>query len=152
METQQGYKIQNFRIQLVAEGEIEAFRLCGPEDVSRFAGEYAMSDREVFACFHLDSKNRVIAKEVVSVGTLNQTLAHPREIFKAAIMNNSAAIILCHNHPSGNVEPSAQDNALTKRMADAGKLLGIPVHDHVIVSPRGFYYAYSIAKPELLGP
>ena len=150
METQ-SYKIPAFKIQLVKEGEMEPLGFSGPEDVVKFAQAYAMSDREVFVSFHLDSKNRVVGQEIVSLGTLNQSMVHVRELYKSAILANSAAIILCHNHPSGNVDPSIDDDRLTLKMSEAGKLLGIPVIDHLIVGPRESYFSYQEKKPELLG-
>jgi len=147
----QGYKIPAFRIQLVREGEIEALGLTGPDDVANIAAEYAMWDREVFVCLHLDTKNNVIGREIVSMGTLNHTLVHPREIFKSAILANSAHVILCHNHPSGTVDPSKEDDTVTARLAEAGRLLGIPVLDHVIVGPRGHFYSYEQENPKALG-
>lgn len=96
-------------------------------------------DREHFVCLHLDTRNRIFAAEVVSIGTLNQTVVHPREIFKAAIVNGAAAIIVGHNHPSGNVEPSREDDAIDKRLTEAGALLGIPLLDFLIVSEKGHW-------------
>lgn len=82
---------------------------------------------------HLDAKNRIIAMELVSVGTLTNSILHPREVFKGAILNNSASIFLVHNHPSGDAEPSGDDLSVTERCKDAGELLGIEVLDHVII-------------------
>ena len=147
----QGYKIPAFRIQLVREGEAEAFVLSGPDDVAKIAEEYALWDREVFVCFHLDTKNHVIGREVVSIGTLNHSLVHAREVYKSAILANSAHIVLCHNHPSGKVDPSREDDHLTARLAEAGKLLGIAVLDHVIVGPWGRFYSYDSENPKALG-
>ena len=144
------YKIPTFRIQLVKEGEMEPLRFSGPHDVVKYAQGYAMSDREIFVSLHLDSKNRVVGQEVVSVGTLNQAVVHAREIYKSAILANSAAIIISHNHPSGNVECSKEDDQLTRRMASAGRLLGIALLDHVIISPNGNWFSYQEKKPEML--
>lgn len=96
------------------------------------------SDREVFACLHLNTKNRLVSWEIVSIGSLSSTIVHPREVFKAAIMANAAGVILCHNHPSGDPEPSLADIELTKRLARAGDVLGIDVFDHVVVTDTGF--------------
>ena len=113
-----------------------------PQDVfelSFLKDELLFSDREKFIVLHLNTKNEVISYEVVSVGTLNSSLVHPREVFKAAILNNAASIILCHNHPSGDPDPSKDDIALTKRFVDSGKLLGIEVLDHVIIGANNDY-------------
>jgi DNA repair protein RadC len=90
-------------------------------------------DREHFVVVLLDCKNRVIGLNTVSVGSLTGSLAHPREIFKPAIVHNAAALLCGHNHPSGAVSPSAEDRRLTGRLVNAGALLGIPVVDHVVI-------------------
>ena len=90
--------------------------------------------KEHFCVFFLDTQNRIIGRETVSIGTLNASLVHPRECFRTAILKNSAAVIFIHNHPSGSLEPSNEDIAVTRRLVDAGKLLGIEVLDHVIIT------------------
>jgi DNA repair protein RadC len=100
------------------------------------------SDREKFVTIMLDSKNRAIAANVVSIGTLNASLVHPREVFKAAILSNAASIILAHNHPSGEPGPSIEDIDLTKRLVEAGDILGIPVRDHIIIGSGGSYKSF----------
>jgi len=99
----------------------------------------ADEDKENFMILHLDSKNKVIKDEVVSIGTLNSSLIHPREIFKSAIKESANSVIVVHNHPSGDPEPSSEDKIVTKKLMDAGELLGIKVLDHVIVGKGGFY-------------
>jgi DNA repair protein RadC len=96
-------------------------------------------DRECFMVLHLDTKNRVIKEEVVSVGTLNSSIVHPRELFKSAIKESANSVILAHNHPSGDPTPSQEDEEMTDRIMDAGKLLGIDVLDHVIIGKDEFY-------------
>ena len=96
---------------------------------------------EVFAILCLSTKHRVIAYHEVSRGTLDATLVHPREVFKAALLANAAAIVLCHNHPSGEPTPSPDDLQLTRRLVGAGALLGVDVLDHVIVGD-GRYYSF----------
>lgn len=90
--------------------------------------------KEKFIVVCLNSANKVIKYETISVGNLNSSVVHPREIFKVAIDNNSASIILIHNHPSGNPEPSNEDIRITKKLVDSGKTLDIPVFDHVIIA------------------
>jgi DNA repair protein RadC len=107
-------------------------------DVVACLSEIRVSDREQFVCLHLDARNRINALEVVSVGSLNASLVHPRELFKAAILNNAASVILAHNHPSGDTTPSREDIELTRRMVQAGEIMGIEVLDHIIVGPEGF--------------
>ncbi|MGA9294753.1 MAG: DNA repair protein RadC [Ignavibacteriaceae bacterium] len=90
--------------------------------------------KEKFILVCLNSANKMIKHEVISVGNLNSSVVHPREIFKAAIENNSASVILIHNHPSGNPEPSNEDIIITKKIVEAGKILDIPVFDHLILA------------------
>jgi DNA repair protein RadC len=89
--------------------------------------------KERLTTLHLDTKNNVIREEIVSVGTLNSNLVHPREVFKSALIESAASVILTHNHPSGDPSPSREDIAVTRKLVDGGKLLGIDVLDHVII-------------------
>jgi DNA repair protein RadC len=90
------------------------------------------ADRETFACLHLNTKNHLLSWEVVAIGSLNTSVVHPRELFKAAVLANAASVVLVHNHPSGDPTPSGADLALTRRLVRAGDVLGIEVLDHVI--------------------
>lgn len=90
-------------------------------------------DRECFVVVCLDIKNHPTCISTISIGTLNASLVHPREVFKIAITTNAASVILSHNHPSGNPDPSTEDIEITRRLCEAGKILGINVLDHVIV-------------------
>jgi DNA repair protein RadC len=94
--------------------------------------------KENFILVCLNSANKIIKHERISTGNLNSSVVHPREIFKAAVENSSAGIILLHNHPSGNPEPSNEDIAVTKKMVEAGKILDIPVYDHLIIAGNTF--------------
>ena len=94
----------------------------------------AGSKKEVFMVLLLDSNNSVIAREVAGVGILNAALTHPREIYRLAITKSSNALILVHNHPSSNLEPSQEDIEITARLVKAGEILGIKLLDHLIVS------------------
>ena len=91
------------------------------------------SDREKFVVLFLDTRYKIIGLEIVAVGQIDQVAIHPREVFKAAIISNSKAIILAHNHPSGDSTPSQDDIALTKRMMQAGEILAIEILDHIVV-------------------
>ena len=95
-------------------------------------------DRENFLEISLDTKNHINGINVISTGTLNSSLVHPREVFKMAILNNSNSIIIAHNHPSGDTEPSNEDIKVTDRLVECGKILGIEVLDHIIVG-EGYY-------------
>ena len=96
------------------------------------------ADRETAVVLCLDTKNKINAINIVSVGTVDATLTHPREVFKAAILSNATGIIFAHNHPSGDIEPSKEDEQITKRLIKAGKILGIDVLDAIIIGD-GFY-------------
>ncbi len=98
--------------------------------------EFRSADREVFRVLLLDTKLRLIQIREVSVGTINASLVEPREVFKEAIAHSATFVILAHNHPSGDPTPSAEDIAVTKRLIKAGELLGIQVHDHLVIGQR----------------
>jgi len=111
-----------------------------PQDVfDLLSSEYKHATKENFICLFLNTKNRLIFKEVVSIGNLNSAIVHPREVFQAAIKRCSASLICAHNHPSGDPEPSFEDVKMTKRLVDAGKIIGIEVLDHVIIGDHQFY-------------
>lgn len=108
--------------------------LLSGKDVWERMTEIRSSKREHFVVFCLDSRDQEIKKELVSIGTLNETLVHPREVFEQAIVNHAASVIFAHNHPSGDPEPSAADLEITKRLVNAGRILDIAVLNHVIVT------------------
>jgi len=95
--------------------------------------------KEYFMVVSLDNRNKVINVDTVSVGTLNSSLIHPRETFEVAIKNHAAAIIICHNHPSGELKPSEDDLIITENLVKAGKLLGIDLSDHLIITKDGYF-------------
>ena len=110
-----------------------------PEDVYNYlVDELRDKKKEHFYALLLDSKNRIIKKDLISVGTLDSSLVHPREVFKEAIKNSAAGVILVHNHPSGDPEPSENDVEIARRIAKAGDLLNINVLDHVIIAKEGW--------------
>ena len=94
--------------------------------------------KEHFVIFYLDSRNQEIKREIISVGSLNANLVHPREVFEPAVRHLAAQIVLAHNHPSGDPEPSEDDLEITKRLKESGKILGIEVIDHIIITKTGF--------------
>lgn len=112
-----------------------------PQDVWNELKDIRDHKKEHFVVFFLDTRNQEIKREIISVGTLNASLVHPREVFEAAITHHAAHVIVAHNHPSGNPDPSGEDIELTHRLCDAGKLLGIELIDHVIVA-RGSYLSF----------
>jgi DNA repair protein RadC len=111
-----------------------------PSDAAQLVlRELSMADKEHFMIIMLNTKNRVIAKKVISIGHLQASLVHPREMFKEAIRRSSAAVILVHNHPSGDLTPSRDDITTTERLREAGSLLGIDVLDHIIVGDNRYF-------------
>ena len=105
----------------------------GPEDAAAILRTFLPADREGFAVLFLNARACPIGAELVSVGSLNGAIVHPREVFKGAILASAAAIICGHNHPSGDPEPSAEDISITRRLAECGALLGIEVKDHIVI-------------------
>jgi DNA repair protein RadC len=135
------YTIPGFRIALVREpgvklAERPQIRVAAEAAplLAQYIGE---SDREVFAVALLTVRHRLLGLHTVSVGCLTSSLVHPREVFKPAILAGSAALLLAHNHPSGDPEPSAEDIALTRRLTAAGQLLGMEILDHLILGEAG---------------
>jgi DNA repair protein RadC len=125
-----------YRVQLVHDAAMAAPRpqLRTSQDAADLFRRYlGPVDREHFIVALLDRKNRVIGINTVAIGSLTASVVHPREVMKPAILSNAAAIILCHNHPSGDPQPSQEDRVLTQRLVEAGKLLGISVLDHLII-------------------
>ncbi|MFS0727361.1 RadC family protein [Paenibacillus sp. 1P07SE] len=120
-------------------GREERLTVRRPQD----AADYLMEQlrylkKEHFICLFLNTKNQLIAQETLSVGTLNASLVHPREVFRAAIKCSSASLVCVHNHPSGDPTPSPEDVALTRRLVEAGELVGIDVLDHIVIGEKSF--------------
>jgi DNA repair protein RadC len=114
--------------------------ITSPSEVAEaFISLFRDEIKEKFIVISLNSANKIIQYNIISVGNLTSALVHPREVFRIAIENNSANIILMHNHPSGNCEPSNDDIQITKKLVDAGKLLDINVFDHVIIGNNNYY-------------
>ena len=110
----------------------------GPDDVVALVGARLRKEaREHFLVLLLNARHEVTGQETVSIGSLNASIVHPREVFRPAVLASAAATVLVHNHPSGDPEPSEEDLSITKRLVEAGELLGIQVLDHVIVASRG---------------
>ncbi len=112
--------------------------ILSPREVWEELKDLRDSKKEHFMVFFLDTQNQEIKREVISIGTLNASLIHPREVFEPAIKHLASHIIIAHNHPSGSLEASDEDLAVTKRLVDAGRLLGIEVLDHIIITKTGY--------------
>lgn len=111
-------------------------RFTSPNDIFHKFSYLAQESKEYFMVLHLDGKNRIVCIDQVSVGSLNQSIVHPREVFKSALLSSAAAIILLHNHPSGDPAPSREDMEITRRLKEAGELIGVKILDHIIIGDR----------------
>lgn len=107
-----------------------------------YKDEFINKKQEYFNCIYLDNKKNLIKDLNIFIGTINKSLVHPREIFKNAIILSASSIICVHNHPSGDVTPSLMDIELTKRLKEIGKLIGIPIDDHIIIGDKNYYSFY----------
>lgn len=130
------YIVPQIRLALIKEPG-EPMELKQPDDLARFVEPLKYYAEENFVSFHLDAKNQVTGYHIVSHGTVSSSLVHPREVFKAALLNNSNALIVAHNHPAGTLTPSPEDLDVTETLIAAGKILGVSVLDHVIVTTKG---------------
>lgn len=125
------------RVAVAAAGDGDSIR--SPEDAAALVMEDMRHlDKEHFMALLLNVKNRVLAREIISIGTLNTSSVHPRELFKPAVRRSAASVILVHNHPSGDPSPSNEDLEVTRRLVEAGKILGIQVLDHLIIGDKEF--------------
>ena len=117
-------------------------KITEPADaVVAFNSIYHMNEesQELFAVLFLNVRNVIVGVHLIGMGSVDSAVAHPREVFKAALLYNASNILVAHNHPSGDVNPSREDDVLTKQLTQAGKILGIPVLDHVIIGDDSFY-------------
>lgn len=124
---------------LAAEPAREGRRIRAPRDVFGRLGPLLRDRRqEEFWALYLDTQNRILTERCLTIGLLNSSLVHPREVFAPAIAAGAASIILAHNHPSGDPEPSPEDIAVTRQLVESGRLLGIPIRDHVVLGDGGY--------------
>ena len=126
-------------LRLLQIGETTGVSICSPESVVESMQEEALADRECLWCLHLNTKNDVIEKELVSMGTLTASLVAPREVFKKAILNSAVSIILVHNHPSGDPTASSLDCSVTRQLVKCGEILEIKLVDHIILGSQRRY-------------
>lgn len=117
----------------------KAIQVRGPEDVATLppVKRIRQARKEHFAVLLLNARHEAVSFETISIGSLNASIVHPREVFLPAVKQSAASILLLHNHPSGDPEPSEEDISITKRLVEVGQLVGIEVLDHVIVAKRG---------------
>jgi DNA repair protein RadC len=108
-------------------------RYTAPTQVAEIFSFLVNQTKEHFYAVHLDTKNRIVCIDPVSVGSQNQSIVHPREVFKSVLVSSASALLLVHNHPSGDPSPSSEDIAITRRLKEAGEILGINVLDHIVI-------------------
>jgi DNA repair protein RadC len=145
MQKEQFTKIDIVKIQMVRDGTLEYGKkaIKGPQDLAELGQKFIQnSDREVFLLVCLNTRNHINCIHVVSIGTVNTALVTPREVLKVAILSNSASVAFIHNHPSGDPDPSQDDIQITNRLVECGKLFGIGLIDHVIISDDGKYESF----------
>lgn len=146
-------KIEMVELKLIKKGFVELDiedEIRHPGDIVKAVKQLiADKDREYLIVFLLNTKNKVNAVQVNSIGSLNSALVHPREVFKSAVMANAASIIIAHNHPSGDTYPSGEDVSITKRLYECSKILGIELLDHIIVGFDSNDY-YSFKREEII--
>lgn len=127
-----GKRIQQFSVE-------ERYTIRSPEDVANYMMEEMRHlTQEHFVCLYLNTKNHVMHKQTIFIGSLNASIVHPREVFKEAFRYSAASVVCLHNHPSGDASPSHEDMEVTKRLVQCGKMLGIDVLDHVIIGDQKF--------------
>ena len=138
-----------YKVTLVKEGRVPCYdqQIRSSADASALLHTYlADVDREHFVTILINQKNRVLGVNTVSIGSLTASIVHPREVYKSAILSNAASIICGHNHPSTDCQPSKEDRAITARPVEAGRLLGVNVLDHVIISGTGKHFSFADAN------
>ncbi|NLJ37763.1 MAG: DNA repair protein RadC [Candidatus Atribacteria bacterium] len=117
----------------------DGIKIQNASDVYKLVSDLKEKKQEYFLTLTLDGASRLIQKRVVFIGTLNQSLVHPREVFADAILDRAAGVICVHNHPSGNLQPSREDIAVTKKLVEAGKIIGIRIMDHIIIGKASYF-------------
>lgn len=133
------YIVPEMRLALIKEPGPNPLPINTPDDLEKFVEPLRHYSEEYFIAFHLTARNEVCNYQVISHGSLSASLVHPREVFKGALIANSHAIIVAHNHPGGSLTPSREDLETTETLIKAGDLMGIKVIDHIIVSSNGLY-------------
>ncbi len=130
---------ESLKVAEVAADYLDNVSLFSSPQVAELFGFLSRETKEHFLALHLNSKNRLICLEIVSVGSLSAAMVHPREVFKSALLSSAAALLFLHNHPSGDPTPSREDREITQRLQQAGELLGIRVLDHLVLGGSDFH-------------
>jgi len=141
----QAKRVDVVKIKMVKESSFlyETRRIESPDDAAKMVKRFIEdADREHFMVLCLNTKNEPTKIHTVSVGALNSVTVHPREVFKVAILANSSTVLLAHNHPSGDTTPSREDLAITGRLSEAGKIIGIEILDHIIIGDSGRFVSF----------
>lgn len=149
MQEQEPFKLEVVSVRLVKDTPLFSdHQLTSPKDAVKVVGDFLCEmDREVLCVINLKSDGTPINCNIASIGAVNQTLAEPRELFKASILSNAAQMLMMHNHPSGSLEPSRQDVMMTNRILDLSELIGIRLVDHIIVgNDSNRYFSFSEKK------
>ena len=145
MEKDHRTKIDIVKIQMVRDGTLDYGKkaIKGPQDLAELGLKFIKNaDREIFLLVCLNTRNHINCIHVVSIGTVNTSLVSPREVLKTAILSNASSVAFIHNHPSGDADPSQDDIQITNRLVECGKLFGIELLDHVIISDDGKYQSF----------
>jgi len=129
--------------QIVSERKAPVYKVASPADAYKAFMRYAKARTERFLVATLNGAHEVIRVSIVSIGLVNRTVVHPREVFYPCILDSAVACIVCHNHPSGKLDPSPEDIEITHRLREAGELLGIGVLDHILIGPKGGFYSFT---------
>lgn len=145
------YKVPQMRLCLVSDRKMSRLQhISTPSDAAQLLAPLRYASEEQFVALHLNCRHEVIGLHEVSKGTIASSLVHPREVFKAAVLANSFAILVCHNHPSGSeLEPSRDDLSTTEMLIKAGEMIGISVLDHIIIGPNDAIYSIKENYPQL---
>lgn len=147
------HMIREVAIRYIGARRRVAEKIASPTEAARYFRHRIHDDaREHFIALYLDGRHRAIADAIVSIGTATASLVHPREVFQPAIAVGACALLIGHNHPSGDPTPSPEDREVTRRLADAGRLLGISLLDHIVWARDGGFYSMREAHPDLVSP
>ena len=149
--TEEIHMIREVAIRYVGARRRVPSKITRPEEVAQYLRRRVRDDaREHFVAIYLDGRHRPIADSVVSIGTATASLVHPREVFQPAIAVGAVAVLIAHNHPSGDVTPSAEDLEVTRRLAEAGRILGVVLLDHIVWERGGAFYSIRETHPDHL--